>query len=310
MPTHELLRINNRKGLTMKAVLVNPDQTPSESLAFVYTAGLVLGAVAVHRLGLDIAYTLAEKGYRVLLFDATCTGESEGEFARGSSRELSAWVEAGALLDDTLDAISFLKQRIGVAQIAFIGHCGGALTAAYATSAHQHVHGALLLSLPTILVGERWMLDRKMAVDGDVRLYVSKLKNVAAWKRLLSGKSDYKLLLPLVRKKLKNKLDSLVQRGRAALGVPDPDSKSPVEHKFNPLLVEAVRSALEHKKLVSVVFGDHDPEVDDCRQFHQKFPSMQFVVLKETSHGFITEASQRLLREQVVAFSSSMDART
>ncbi|MBN1608705.1 MAG: alpha/beta fold hydrolase [Polyangiaceae bacterium] len=302
----ELFRLKSQHGDTMKGVLFLPETSAPRSLGFMYVPGIVLGATAMHRLGIDVAAYLAQAGYPSCLVDPTRVGDSEGEYPAGTHRELSGWVEGGHLVDDTVRALTEFRRLSQVESVALIGHCGGALTATYAL-ARARVEAALLLSPPTVSMGTRDEYTREMAVNQHIGLYLAKLKHIDAWRRILAGQSDYRTILKLARCRVERAARGLAGRLRTWLGNVAPGSRDAPEpssppRRFNPTLIEALTAAQCDGKWVRVVFGDRDPDVEDFRAFLEEHPGLSHVILPETSHGFVTEASLGLLWREIDAF--------
>src|SRR5262249_52799553 len=142
----ELFKFTNAAGRTIKGVLYG---APTRGTGVIYVPGIVLGATAVHRLGIEMARELAGDGHLVCLFDPSGVGESEGDYPSGTHQQLTTWIESGSCVADTLEAIDHVTQGGGVRRVVLVGHCGGALTAIYAAARHPAVHAAMLICPPT-----------------------------------------------------------------------------------------------------------------------------------------------------------------
>lgn len=305
-------RFKSGSGKGIKGIWFEPLSARQREVGYIYLPGIVLGASAVHRLGVDLGNRLAAAGHPFCLFDHAGVGESEGEYPEGTHQQLASWVEKGNLVEDTVHALAEFQRLARVASIALIGHCGGALTSLYTLARDPLACAALLLSPPTVIMGKRDEHARPMAVDHGFNLYLQKLASLEAWRRLLGGRSDYKLLMPIVRRKMMQLARSLSARVGARRSTPagdataQPDSREP---DFNPLFENALVAAQSNGKLVRVAFGDRDPDVDDFRAFVQRHPTLQHGILSQTSHGFLTEASQALLWAEVDSFTAMVGAR-
>lgn len=285
-------KFENRRGLVVKGTLVSPrGQTASRSrMGFFYLPGIVLGTSAVHRLGMTIARRVAERGHQACLIDHAGIGESEGDHPAGTHRQLTAWVEAGNLVDDTLQAIDAVAEQAGIERVGLIGHCGGAVTSTYAAPRHRAVKGIFLISPPTVAAQANVdELAKPSVADEYFALYLRKLRAPGAWRRLLFGRSDYRQILRTVLGKLHRRT-------------------APNVLSFNPRFVSAFRDTIRQGKSISVVFGDRDPDVEDFRAFQRRHvpPTVSTQIFGETSHGFVTEESMRLLLHAVDRFSLSM----
>ncbi len=292
------LSFTNSQGRKNKGVLFEAQGESVSSLGFIYLPGSVLGTVAVHRLGIEIAHLLAEAGHPVYLFDHAGIGESEGEHPAGTHEELTAWVGSGSLVPDTLSAVDVLQKHTGSSRTALIGHCGGAVTSAYAGARHPSVRGLFLMSLPTRLDPEGTSeLDNPHVAEEYLTLYRERLFSPNAWLRLFRGRSDYKTLARILGNKVKGKLRPS-----------EPPAEVPPISAFNPRLIADIERSITDGKTVSVVFGDRDPDFHHFEQFRAKHlpPSVKVRVLKDTSHGYVTEASQSLLFREISRFAQGL----
>src|SRR5512144_104071 len=204
----DLFKLTNARDQTLKGIAFGPAH-PS-GIGVVYLPGIVLGTTAVHRMGIELAHALARDGHATCLFDPAGVGESEGDFPAGTHQQTSAWVAAGNLVDDTLQAIDFFTARTGLPRVVLIGHCGGALTASYAAARHPAVAGAFLICPPTIAIASAPdELDREAVAAVYLRQYLHKLGSKEAWLRLVRGDSSYRTIVRLVAGKLWRGLDRL-----------------------------------------------------------------------------------------------------
>jgi pimeloyl-ACP methyl ester carboxylesterase len=285
-----LLRFENRKGITLKGMRFDPDEVPARPRFVIYLPGIVLGCAAVHRLGMKIGEHLAALGFRTLLFDHSGIGESEGSFQGGSHENLTDWVMRGALVDDTLDAISFVQREYQATEIYLVGHCGGSLTSAYAASQSDLIRGAFLIAPPTLGTGGR--AQRHVdATEANLVLYRRKVFSWDAWKRLLSMESN------------------LSEIGQALLSpIWKPKGPGgPVHDTFNMDLIRALRAMTERKAALRVFFGDHDPDLKHFLEFTKSTlaPPLAFTIQEDTRHGFLTPDSLGALLKAVGDFVSA-----
>ena len=86
--------------------------TNSLSKAYVICAPFAEEKKSAHRSLVDLANSLSEKGFPVLLFDYSGCGDSSGDFGDAT---LSAWIK------DINKAISFLKEKTGIKHTGLIG---------------------------------------------------------------------------------------------------------------------------------------------------------------------------------------------
>ena len=86
--------------------------TNSLSKAYVICAPFAEEKKSAHRSLVDLAKSLSEKGFPVLLFDYSGCGDSSGEFCDAT---LTNWIK------DINNAISFLKEKTGIKHTGLIG---------------------------------------------------------------------------------------------------------------------------------------------------------------------------------------------
>jgi pimeloyl-ACP methyl ester carboxylesterase len=294
----QLFKFTNREGRAVKGVLYG-HAAGRHGIGVVYLPGIVLGATAVHRLGIDLARQLTQDGIPVCLFDPSGVGESEGDFPAGTHQEVAAWVEGGNCVDDTMQAVDFFQARTGVRELILVGHCGGALTAIYAAARHPAISGALLICPPTVTMGHTDELDREGVARIYFSQYLDKLRSREAWLRLLRGRSSYQTILRLVTGKARRQLERVRSRLRPAATV-----AAEPQRAFNPRLLGALRTAHADRKRLAIVFGDRDPDIEDFRDFHRRHVPSEVAtrIFDDTSHGFVTEESMALLFGEVRRF--------
>ena len=300
-----LARFEDRNGQTLKGlVFAPPEAQPKRDVGFVYLPGIVLGATAVHSLGMKVADRLAAAGYPTGLFDPPGVGESEGDFPAGTHEEVSDWVSHGNLVESTLEIADWMRSQLGLERIALIGHCGGALTAVYCAARHEAITGAFLISPPPLRIEKgKSEVERPEVADEYFTLYARKIFDPARWRRLLAGRSDYKTLSTVIRSKLGRVVRSKLGRGQAT-GRDDAGQNG----RFNPRLVEATKRSLEQNKTLTVVFGDRDVDVNNFRDFHRIYADarLPLVIIEDTSHGFTTPEGQNRLGEEILRFAARL----
>ena len=301
-----LARFEDSDGRTLKGVVVSPDPgQPRKPVGFVYLPGIVLGALAVHRLGLKLADRLAEAGYPTCLFDPPGVGESEGDFPAGTHEELTGWVADGGQVRGSLDVVDWMRTNLGVERIALIGHCGGALTAIDCVADHEAVTGALLISPPPARLEKgKQEIERSEVADEYFTLYARKLLDPEPWKKLLTGKSDYRTMATVARTKVRSLIRSKLGKRPSARQ----EESGGDDGRFKPRLVDATRRSLQQKKRLKIVFGDKDIDLKHFHDFHQAHmaPHVPLVVIEDTSHGFTTLEGQTRLVEEVLQFAAGL----
>lgn len=289
MIRRELQKFICKNGLSMKGVIFYPEAATNSSVGVVYLPGSVLGSTAVHRLGIDICKHLASNGFMSFVFDQTNIGESEGELPSSSSDKLNEdFVIKGAPVGDTLEAINYFMKKANLKKVILVGHCGGGLTALYTTTLFGNVVGTMLISTPILWEGKLDFAASEGAVKEYSTLYKNRFKSIESWKKLLSGQSDYRLLLKFIRNKVRN---SFVKNKHG--------------NKLNKKFKESFDKVMPGKKVIFLM-GDKDPGLDDFKYFAKKYlKPEEFSILKDTSHGFVTKESADILFTEIDKFVGS-----
>jgi pimeloyl-ACP methyl ester carboxylesterase len=264
-----------------------------------------MGVTAVHTVGFKLAERLAEAGYASALIDPPGVGESEGDFPPGTHEEVSEFVVEGNLVEGCMDIVDWMKTDLGLARIAFIGHCGGALTGVECAARHDSVPGVFMICPPPLRgkKGEK-EIERPEIADQYFKLYAQKIFSPDRWKRLFSGESDYRTLATVVRSKAGRLVKSKLKRQSESNGV----DNSTDDRRFNLLVVEAMKRSVEQDKTVTVVFGEKDIEINNYRDLHRMYvdPRIPLVVIEDTSHGFTTAEGQNRLLELGLQFAEQL----
>lgn len=308
-------RLEDRNGHTLKGVLVEPDSgSYNGDLGFVYLPGVVMGVTAVHKIGFKLADRLAGMGYPTALIDPPGVGESEGDFPPGTHEEVSEFVVVGSLVEGCLDIVDWMRSELGISRVAFIGHCGGALTGVECAARHDSVPGVLMICPPPLRgkKGER-EIERPEIADQYFTLYARKVFSPDGWKRLFTGESDYRTLFTVVRSKasrfLKSKLTPTSRPDEKASA--DASANGTDDRRFNLLVVDAMKRAADANKTVTVVFGEKDIEINNYRDLHRMHVDQRIplIIIEDTSHGFTTEDGQARLIELGARFAQELEGR-
>lgn len=281
---------NNKAGLAVKGIVVMPDEgAERKDTAALYLPGLVLGSTAVHRLGVDIGQFLSAKGYPVFLFDQSRIGESEGELPAGSHADMVNRVMGGEFVSDTVEIIHFIKDTFSVNKLVLIGHCGGGLTSGYAANEADFISGVFFVSTP--ISGQEVIGHNEGAMREYETLYKKKIFSWAAWKKLLTGRSDYAILARMIRHRFIRK--SL-----------KPGEDIRINQRFFDCVMKARRD-----KPIFMLMGERDPGIDEFRIFCERYldREKECAILKDASHGFVTQESMDLLFKEIDKFVGNIE---
>jgi pimeloyl-ACP methyl ester carboxylesterase len=301
------VRFEDRQGRTLKGVVVEPVTPQSDrNLGFVYLPGVVMGVTAVHAIGLKLADRLAALGYATALVDPPGVGESEGDFPDGTHEEVSEFVVEGNLVDGCMDIVDWMKEELGLERVVFIGHCGGALTGAECAARHDSVAGCFMICPPPLRGKKGEMeIERPEIADQYFKGYVTRAFDPSRWKRLFTGESDYRTMLTVTRSKAKRFIKSKLARpSESGAGEAEADDR-----RFNMLVVDAMKRAVQQGKKITVVFGDKDIEIHNYRDLHRMHvdPRVPLIVIEDTSHGFTTADGQAQLIELAIQYTGQLE---
>lgn len=286
----------NRDGHLLRGLFFDPPVPGAPArLGIIYLPGIVLGFTAVHRLASEVLARLARAGVPGYVFDHAGIGYSEGPTLSGSHEALAYHVNSGGLVEDTIEAMRHFRAERGIERFVLIGHCAGALTASYVGAREGGIAGMILLSPPPLRSAGPDGAAAPMPVEAAnqrLRLYRRKLLSGEAWARLFSGRTDYRTLLRALRARLTGS-----RRRRPSL-------------PFNDRLIDGIR-AVSRRGRVLILAGDHDERINELVALTQEVAaaSVEHRVLPDTSHGFVTDESMRLLFGELDRFVQAVSGR-
>lgn len=251
MVSREAVVIENRDGLRLFGVLHRPEPETEKEVAIIFLSPGVKSRVGPHGLYNKMKNTLLDQGYTVLQYDFYGLGDSEGDLEERYLAELYASIESGRYVEDALCAIDWMQNHVGKKEFILAGLCGGALTGLVAAARDQRVKGVLSLGLP---VAQDKMMDAtrfmtKGQLDDIGKSYFRKLIKPDAWLRLLTFKTDYRLLLKAV-------VQRVIGKRRTK-----PPKKSVIDAEttnLNPLVASAFNSFLESGGKLLLIFSGAD----------------------------------------------------
>jgi uncharacterized protein len=187
----------NRDGLRLVGMLHEPATGGRTDVAVVLLSPGVKTRVAPHRLYNKMAAALTAQGFTVLRFDFYGLGDAEGEVPLRLLRDLYGSVALGRYVNDTKDALDWLARTHGYARVVAGGLCGGALTALLTAAGDARIAGIVAIGLPVMLDSADLDPVQFMTVGQltDLRgRYFQKALDPKAWLRVLSGRTDFRLM--------------------------------------------------------------------------------------------------------------------
>lgn len=273
-------------GVFTKPAITAPGRLPG----FVLLNSGIVHRVGPNRLYVKAARCLAAAGYPVLRFDLSGIGDS-------SARTDTLTFEKSAV-NETIEAMRFLKDRMGVEQFLLAGICSGADISFMAARETPEVVGAVLINGRGLhgvtdnagdeLVAQLWQDDQARY------LWQSALFNRQSWGKLVRDKVDYGELVHLVGHQIRNWLGGHRKPPAAAQGL---------QADFRALLDRGVHLLL--------VYSEGDPGIDyldimlgsELQKLIAR-DNCDKVILREADHTFTRIQCQNDLIETMRAWAN------
>lgn len=186
----------NAAGDTLFGILHEPADARTDLGVILLSPG-VKSRVAPHRLYVKMARRLEARGFKVLRFDFAGLGDSGGTVHEDQLADLYRSIQLGRYTGDTLAAIDWMRRHAGVSSVVLGGLCGGAISGLLAAERSEYVAGLFGLGMPVILDGTA--VDKVATMsEGQLRSvrqkYLGKLLDPASWWRILTLRTDFRLL--------------------------------------------------------------------------------------------------------------------
>ena len=240
--------------LKLRGILHTPDGPRARAGVILLCPGYK-HRVGQHRLYLYIARTLSAHGLPVLRFDFHGLGESAGEIKRCLFDDFWGYIQRGGFVSDTIASVDFFREIASVEKVALMGLCGGAITGLIAGARDSRVDGLILINVSIALQGssDDWFTKNMPPglADSLLSAYVERIKSPRSWVRLLTLKSDYRVIWKSISSKLGRRWRS---SGRIDLENDTGDSH------VNPLFLESFRSYCSSGRPVLFAFSENDKE--------------------------------------------------
>lgn len=211
--------------------------------------------VGQHRLYVHVARMLCANGFPVLRFDFHGLGESEGEIKRCFFDDFWGYIQTGGFVSDTLASVDPFKQTTAVEKVVLMGLCGGAITGLIAAARDPRIDGLILINISIALQGssDDWFTTNMPPglADSLLSAYLDRVKSPRSWLRLLTLKSDYRVIWKSVSSKFR--------RGMA------PPRRLDLEHDtgdsgVNPHFLSSFRSYCSSGRPILFAFSENDKE--------------------------------------------------
>jgi pimeloyl-ACP methyl ester carboxylesterase len=302
----------NRRGERLVGI-VHPPAAGDGDTAVVLLSPGVKTRVAPHRLYNKLTEALVAQGLWVFRFDFYGLGDSEGEVDEQYLADLYGSVALGRYVDDTRDAIDWMASHYPVQRFVVGGLCGGAITGLLATRGDRRVAGLIGLGLPIMVEGRGVDQVAQMTQGQLARIrqgYLRKLVDPRAWARLLTFKTDLRLLKRAFQKPATpapSPAPAAAPSGPAPAGAAPPPPTSNVNPHFAPAFFEAANRGMR----MLLVFSETDRL---WWEFEEKFlrlhpgvleryaDRVQVSVVPEANHIFTLEAWQIDVKRRLAAW--------
>ena len=165
-------------------------------------AVLIMNSGIIHRVGpgrgmVRLARDLAERGAVVARFDHSGIGDSP------SRQDRTPWprntiLEAREVMDD-------LSQRYGCRHFILMGICSGALTSFHVAREDPRVVGAVLMNSQGTEANADWQRTVKNR-EWARQYWTRSLFNADSWRRALAGKVQYRRLLSVLGRQIRDRV--------------------------------------------------------------------------------------------------------
>lgn len=284
----------NRAGTRLAGILHEAGGR-GDAAAILLSPG-VKSRVAPHRLYPKIADRLVACGVSVLRFDFHGLGDSEGSVPEPLLQDLYGAIQSGRYVNDTHDAIDWLRGETGVGRVILGGLCGGAITGVLAAAARRDVAGIFGLGLPVSLDGAGVDAVRSMSTGqlAGIRAgYRRKLLDASSWRRLLTLQTDFSLVA---------RSFTAAARGRRPVATPQ---------NLNPHLAPALFRVLSQGCRVLLLFAEADRLLAEYREKFEPLHGealkrhadrLEVRVVKAANHVFTFPEWQQEMREATTSW--------
>lgn len=326
------IAFSNHAGQTLHGVLHMPEPRAHTTLGVMLLSPGQKCRLGPWRSYVRLARRLARQGVPVLRFDFHGLGDSEGSHEHGQYLvDFNGFVQTGGLTDDVVAAAQFFTREAGATHFVFAGLCGGAATGLLAATRVPGVYGHVLVDLPVTISSsarqrylerhpEEILKLRPEESHGVLRDYVTRATDPRAWVRLLSGRSNLRLLAEAARHAA---LGTLARARTRVLGEPADRTRTRTPPATEPApaveagateepnlpTIEAFEAARARgQRIFFLNSSAYHPTFEQYfgRRYlpaeRAEWHGLGLLVVPETNHIFSAEHSQTALFEAVEEF--------
>ncbi len=275
----------NKEGLKLFGMLHHAAKDNKKDIGIVILSPGVKTRVAPYRLYNKMTEHFVNMGYTVFRFDFYGLGDAEGDIEEEYLAEFYGTVQIGRYINDTVSALDWMEKECNLSKIILAGLCGGAITGLLAGTDDDRVIGLFGLGIPVILDSTN-IDNTKYITKGQLKVlgagYVRKLLNPKAIFRLLTFRSDFKLIGKVLAQ-------FIAKFTRSAK--PDKNSKSNInaneteENNYNKLFAPAFFKMISADKKMLFIFSGADRL---AWEFEEKFVDRHADEIKQYNNNFET----------------------
>ena len=284
----------NREGFKLFGMLHSPLQPRTGVGIIILTPG-VKNRVAPHRLYVKMARRFCDLGFHVLRFDPKGSGDSEGDIDEKLAADLYGSIQVGRFVNDTIDAMDWMKNESEVSRFILAGLCGGAITGLLTGAVDDRVHLLLGLGIPVILDSAS-MDQKKYMTMGQLEVirnsYLRKMLDIKAWSRFLSLKSDYHLILKAFMISIRKKaVDYQTRHSKNEIST---NSRRRIKNNFNQYFPLALHNMLSSRNVV-LIFSEVDRLVREFQEQYLQNYAQEFKMLSKNFQIYVIKNANHIL---------------
>jgi len=249
------VNIYNRNRCRLFGMLHEPEVRRHEPAILLLSPG-IKSHVAPHRLYVKMANRFCALGFVVLRVDTEGLGDSEGEIVEYLVADVYGSVELGRLVNDTIDVMDWMQLNHGIGRFILSGLCGGAITGLLTGAIDKRVVSLLGLGLTCIVSGSKKDPIKyltKGQLDSLRGKYIRKIADPASIIRLLTFRTDYRLLFKSLVQPLHQRLKRY--RSKTKRGPIQSKENDSAASNLNPHFAKAFVRFVQEKKMLLIFSG-------------------------------------------------------
>ena len=294
MGWHEEIILFESGGKRLVGILTRPRAEAGSGIGVLLLSPGLKHRVGPHRLYVKLARLFASLGLPVFRFDFHGTGDSEGELPGINVAAEHDRIQNGHFRMDARAALEVFCRQANIKSVIACGLCGGAITSVYLADDDRRIEGIIGLQLPVRIIDTS--LEFADQISGEFSefihdLYLKKVFQLSAWKNLVTGRSEYRLIWKTTMRRLGSILRLRRRAERAYQGIPE---------KINRIFLDSYLRIDSRVRMI-YIFG----ETEKARyEFEEEFEAIclrnrnkpyEKVILPYSNHEFSPDDSQEKL---------------